>query len=148
MTSGLRATPRSRHIDLQIGEAIDNRVRALDIARQFLNGSFPERLRMRTGLSVLWTDEWATAETRKQIENIARELEKTGDDWLKSLPFQPVIDLGNRPVVLLLDALPPDVWMEARESCGHIVKGARQDWFRICSDPRHRVINCGALWVC
>jgi hypothetical protein len=128
--------PRSRHGVQQIAAGIDSRIRSLRAYYDALKRSFPDRLRCRVHAAALWTDEWATREIRKSMESAVAEIDKKARDWFVSLSAPAAIDLNGSPAVLIIDALPPDVWLEVLNQGTQLFEGASQGWARIAAVPQ------------
>jgi hypothetical protein len=128
--------PRSRHCVAHIAAGIDGRMNALR-ALQYVQGlPFPQRLRGRVHAAALWADEWATRDSRKTLESAVAAIEKQAGDWYAALPARAAVDLAALPIVMIIDALPPDVWLEALPQCGPFLEGASQGWSRIAAPPQ------------
>jgi hypothetical protein len=127
--------PRSRHYAPSIAAAIDLRYRTLDELLRVRKASFPERLRARLHAAALWTDEWTSRDARKSLESIVADIDKKGSDWLASLDPTTVIDMDDSPLVVIIDALPPDVWLESLPQLGALLDNASVQWRRITTLP-------------
>ncbi|MBN1759470.1 MAG: hypothetical protein JW863_14170 [Chitinispirillaceae bacterium] len=126
----------SLHYIRRTAAGIDGRLTHL---RSFLKTrvlSCPDLLRARVHGAELWADEWATRDHRKIVESAIAALEKKAEDWFSGLAPQPVIDLADSPVVVIIDALPPDVWLEALPHCAALFDEPVMQWNRISSLPQ------------
>jgi len=127
----------SSHCDTSVARAIRDRLLLLTQLQELSKRELPQRLAARTVLSALWTDEWSGAETRKILEHEVSALDASAQDWFITLPQQPVIDLssGPGPVILLIDALPADCWLQVLEALGSLFSQAQQAWYKTGSRP-------------
>jgi hypothetical protein len=133
-TGGFPELPRSRHCASKAA-VIDGRMAAL---RAFLNTHdlpFPQRLRGRVHAAALWSDEWTTRDLRKNIEAAMAGLEKQAGDWHAALQALSPLVLSVPVIVIIIDALPPDVWLEALPQCGPLLDRAKQEWSRLTVPP-------------
>jgi hypothetical protein len=135
---------RSRHCASKAA-GIDGRITALCAFLDAKRLPLPQRLRSRVHLAALWADEWTTRDMRKHIESAVAGLEKQAADWHTALPVQPTIALEQPSMVIIVDALPPDVWLEALPQCGPFFEGAMQGWARLTAPP-HTVSSLCALF--
>jgi len=62
-------------------------------------------------------------------------MSQAGEHWLKSLlPVQPII-LKDRPVVMIIDGVSPDVWLETMELLKWKLGDPPLSWCRLEADP-------------
>ncbi len=69
----------------------------------------PDALQVRIPLSGILVDSWVTEELRSLVFEILRQAAQRGDEWLGTLPAIEPIELSDRPVVLIIDGISPDV---------------------------------------
>jgi hypothetical protein len=66
-------------------------------------------------LDKILVDPWADDAVRNAVFDALREIEALGKSWLESLePVEPIV-LGESPLAVVIDAVSPDVWLEAAE---------------------------------
>ncbi|MFC1858274.1 DUF6079 family protein [Thermodesulfobacteriota bacterium] len=129
-------TIESRHANPDIAAGISKRLQTLEKLPRLLNETFPERLCTRISLSEILVDPWTGPELLSSVYEKIRTLEKSGADWLSLLPPVEPISLDDRPLVVILDGIAPDVWLEAaRSSEGDIGKG-NCSWYRLEGLPK------------
>ncbi|MBN2035594.1 MAG: hypothetical protein JW768_02510 [Chitinispirillaceae bacterium] len=136
---------RSRHGVPRVAEGIDFRLGALRLFQEVRGLPFPQRLRGRVHAAALWADQWSTRDNRKAVESWIKDSEKQAADWYAALPAAAVVDLSTMPLVIIIDALPPDVWLEATAQCGPLLEGSSSEWGRIAAAP-HTVPSLAALF--
>jgi hypothetical protein len=66
--------------------------------------------------------------------SIVRNIEETCRAWFRSLLQTSAIDVSGNPVVLIFDAIPPDVWMLAQEISP--LENIQCTWNKLKSAPR------------
>jgi hypothetical protein len=76
-------------------------------------------------------DTWASLELQKAADAVIRDITEKGGDWLASIPVIEPIDLSDAPVVLLIDALAPDIWVETQKGLSPFLGEGRQSWARL-----------------
>jgi hypothetical protein len=137
--------PLSHHCNPDEAAAINNRLKILRSFAEFEQTHIPNRLRKRIAAAALWADNWSTSEMRKTLTAHISTLESQAADWLTALPFIASINGEDHPFVLILDALPPDVWLEASTLLNNLLKDSKQSWARLDSSP-HTVPSLCALF--
>lgn len=126
----------SRHVDRQIADKIKARLNVLKQITRLLSAPLPEGLRARIPLSDLLVDTWATEELRSSVFEKIRAAEKKAAQWLTALPPVEPIELSTNPLVMIIDGVSPDVWLEAVDTLGSVVESASQAWFRLETSPK------------
>lgn len=124
---------RSRHADLEIAGGIDARLAVLTRISDLKNAGWPDRLRARVPLSAILADAWVSDDLRTTVFDKNYELGRKGADWLSALPALEPIDLSAKPVVIILDGVSPDVWLDALE--GLDAGPDTNSWSRLEADP-------------
>jgi hypothetical protein len=124
-----------RHNDRRIAERINTRLKTLDQLCRMDITDLPAALISRLDLARIYADPWATTEIKAmvldQIDTLARE----SDPWLTAqTPLQP-IDLADAPVVIILDGVSPDVWLDASERLTEFMEKRNTRWFRLEAAP-------------
>lgn len=122
---------RSRYRSARRAAEIDRRLAALHEWCELGRATFPVRLQRRIHLSVLLHDEWTDASAQAQIHMHIQKLGRRGDEWLKTLPPLPAVDLSARPAVVILDGVPPDVWAASGQGLYDAAGQPDLSWFRL-----------------
>lgn len=126
----------SMHISAKIAKQIQGRLETLQNFSISARSFYPDSLRCRMYLSNILVDPWATAELCEQIRHKIDELAKNAEEWLALLEPAKPIPLDDNPVVLILDGISPDVWLETIECLpGNIIKSSIT-WYRLDVPPR------------
>ena len=105
--------PASRHVLPGRAREIERRAAALQKAAARMELPFPGRLGTRLPLEELLMDPWIDDGLQTAVFDWLREAEKLSSDWLAGLQPVPAVDLAEGPLVFVVDAVPPDVWLEA-----------------------------------
>ena len=126
----------SRHVEQEVASGIKERLSVLQRIALLSNVSFPDALRVRIPLSQILVDLWATTELRTFVNQRIRMVAKMGEEWLATLPpVKPVI-LSDNPIVMILDGISPDVWLETMDRLGYKANGMELSWFRLETSPK------------
>ena len=134
--NGFTEVGAARHCIPEEAAAVSGRMKLLQGMHELQRSPFPNRLRARVHAAALWADDWATQDVRKGVDAWVAGLSAQAADWLAALPPLAPIDLAQRPVVLIVDALAPDVWLEASTAFGPLLQNATQNWSRLSSVPQ------------
>jgi hypothetical protein len=136
---------RSHHCNSDQAASIDNRLNLLTSLAQCNSLPFPDRLRQRLFAAGLWADNWSTADMRKSLAAIVASLESLAADWLAVLPPVSALDTTDRPFVIVLDAVPPDLWLEVSQQFRDALANTTISWARLACGP-HTVPSLCALF--
>lgn len=125
-------TAPSAHVDPVVAAAVSERLACLDRLCTDLAAEVPVRLRARLGAAAVCLDAWSTQKLKDACHAAIRRLERLGDEWVATLaPVRPVA-LATCPIIVVLDAVPADVWLTVADQLGgDLVRGASQEWFRL-----------------
>jgi len=126
----------SRHVDQNTAREINKRMAGLKRIASMLAALPPETLSARIPLSDILVDPWVSNEFRSRVHQAIQRIEQNAEDWLVMLSAVEPIDLSDCPVVLLLDGVSSDVWLEAWQ---HLKKGLKEvdvKWFRLDVSPK------------
>lgn len=105
----------SKHVDPEIATGIKKRLSVLKRIASLLNASHPDTLRVRIPLSEILVDSWATNELQSLARDKIGKAVEMGKEWLSMLsPVEPV-SLSDNPIVVILDGISPDVWLETMD---------------------------------
>jgi hypothetical protein len=122
-------TVYSKYLDES--EAMRIKMRMLSL-KKFLDSNdlqYPQRLRARSAAAALYKDSWATTKLKANILSCIEKIAADGQDWFSTLPVVPHV---NCPpfTVLLIDAMPVDVWLEIIASVPDLFATGDKEWFR------------------
>ena len=127
--------PRSSHLLPAEAAGIRGRLETLHKVCSLLNTTFPDRLRTRLWIAHILFDPWSTNELQSLAEKAIDTISSSGKDWLAVLPAAACLDLKDRPIIVILEAIPPDVWLEVAAS-GSLTDPSKQGWFRLETEPK------------
>jgi hypothetical protein len=96
---------------------------------------FPERLRARLGAAAIALDPWGNDRTRALAEHQVRDLSEHGEDWLAVLPPVTPLPLDSPSLIVILDAVAPDVWLEVQHARPGLFNDANTAWLRLDARP-------------
>ncbi len=128
----------SRFLEESEAGRINYRLSALKRICSLLRQTYPDRLKSRLEASVLYTDSWTSSRLKSEILSIIDNVEKEGDDWFLSLPAVKPLQFTDPVTVILVDAVPVDVWLEVFSANKHLFQKSISGWFRATA-PSHTV---------
>jgi len=102
----------SHHVDRQVAREITGRLNMLKRVASLLNDKLPDLLRVRIFLSQILVDSWSTKELRSIVNQKLQVVAEKGEEWLDMLSPVEQIVLEENPIVMILDGVSPDVWLE------------------------------------
>jgi hypothetical protein len=127
---------RGRHVDPKTASRIAERLDLLSALAATRELPFPGRLSLRPTLESFLSDPWAGTELQSRTAELLRETASLGESWLAKLDPVEAIDLERGALIVLIDGVPPDVWLE----CMDLIKGRSQglsiEWGRLQAEPR------------
>lgn len=135
----------SAHLDASRRREITSRLQLLERLRGALNEPMPRCLTARIELSRLGADPWTTDDIAKTATGAVTRLSESASDWLTTLPSCEPVDFAGRPCVLLYDAVPIDVWLEALRR--RPIDGAQVAWQRLDGEAHTVSALCAMLDV-
>lgn len=135
-TLPLPEPPVAAHLCAGEAAGIVNRLEMLGRLQQRLKHSPPHRLIARLAVVEIWHDSWATRELQEAGEAAIEKLAAESRDWLASIPPVKPLALADRPVVLVLDAIPPDAWLAIAEEPGPLLSAGQTTWHRLETSAR------------
>ena len=133
--SGYHKIPIPLHANRETAVKIKRRIETLHKISVLLNAPFPDIFRVRIPLSKIQTDSWATSELRSFADRIIYKTGQTGEEWLSTLTEVMPIDLQENPLVLILDGVSPDVWLETMDGLKLDIADMKHSWFRLEAVP-------------
>ncbi|MEA3436645.1 MAG: DUF6079 family protein [Thermodesulfobacteriota bacterium] len=133
---GYHKIPVPLHADRETAVKIRKQIETLHKISMLLNAPFPDALRVRIPLSKIQTDSWTTSELRSFADEIIYKTGQTGEEWLSTLAETKPIDLQENPIVLILDGVSPDVWLEAMDDLKLDAVDMKHSWFRLEVAPQ------------
>ncbi len=100
------------HADLTCSKETEKRLVLIGEIAGHLGRAYPERLAVRLDLETLFSDPWAKDALKTCVDRTLEKTQSLGGTWLEGLdPVKP-IRLEERPLVLLIDGVPPDIWLK------------------------------------
>jgi hypothetical protein len=124
----------STHVDKGRAGEIEGRLRIAAKIAEELGKPFPERLAFRMSLETLLSDPWSTEELEAEALETFTRVKSLGESWLAEKdPVEP-IRLEERPLVLLIDGVPPDVWLIALDRIEAGEGRPSISWARLATD--------------
>ncbi|MDD2708599.1 MAG: DUF6079 family protein [Verrucomicrobiae bacterium] len=94
--------------------ALRTRLAGLAELKDTLAAPFPERLAVRPMLARICHDAWATRETQEACRKVLDRLEQDAEMWMHALPSVSAVPLAEPRLLVVLDALSPDIWLEIK----------------------------------
>jgi hypothetical protein len=126
----------SRHVDRETAARINQRLQSLHRLWQLKDAHFPDFLRLRMPLSEMLIDPWASAELRSQVRHKIQTVAQAGEEWLMTLPAVIPIELTDNPLVLIIDGVSPDVWLDTTAELKADVGDITVSWYRLEVPPK------------
>jgi hypothetical protein len=123
--------PPAGHADPEKGARIGERLLLLGGVRSVLDRSFPERLRLRPLLERLLDDPWSGPGLREKAAVLLSETADLGEEWLLTLPPVRPVNLDGRALVIVVDGVPPDVWLGCMDRVEAFPGGLSTEWARL-----------------
>jgi hypothetical protein len=109
------ATADSRHVNPESAVKIRRRLETLIQICRLRGSPYPEALQVRIALSKILVDPWTSPQLRTLVHQKIQEAARTGEQWLATLPAVVPVNLASNPMVVILDGVSPDVWLETLE---------------------------------
>jgi hypothetical protein len=103
----------SRHIVAERAREITDRLSTASEISLRSEMPFPGRLGVRVYLDKVLADPWTDDAVRNAVFDSLQKIEALGKSWLEGLGAVEPIELAGGPLVLVVDAVSPDVWLEA-----------------------------------
>jgi hypothetical protein len=126
----------SRHAAGETAGAVEDGLRMLRRICELAAVPHPDRLRIRLPLSQIWLNPWASRDLRALVFEKIQAAENRGDEWLATLPAIEPIDLSRNPLVLLIDGVSPDIWLETADRLEAAPSAGRLSWHRLETEPK------------
>jgi len=124
-----------RHADAERTARIEERLRLAARIGEKLALPFPGRLSLRPVLETFLADSWCSADLQGSALEVLRQTASMGGEWLAGLGPVDSIDLEEDLLLLLVDGVPPDVWLECMDMIETYPKGLSTDWARLEAEP-------------
>ncbi len=126
---------RPKHLDREVRSEIRTKLKHLRKLCETRSKDLPDKLRTRIELAKLAEDPWASERIRKDVQRSIQQLARESGVWLESLDPVPPIETDDHPLVLLLDGVPPDVWMYLEENLETGIAHPETQWHRLTETP-------------
>ncbi|GAB4267524.1 MAG: hypothetical protein Kow0092_20900 [Deferrisomatales bacterium] len=123
------------HADPEVAGRVHKRLATLAAVQGLRGAPLPEGLRLRLPLVSLFQDPWATDRVQRLAEEGLAALDARAGEWAALLPPLEPLELDRRITVVVIDAVPPDVWLEAAARCGPLLAGAVTSLSRLEAAP-------------
>jgi len=121
---------------LAFGGLITGRLNLLKRVASLLNDRLPDLLRARIFLSQILVDSWSTKELRSIVNQRLQVVAEKGEEWLDMLsPVEPIV-LEENPIVMILDGVSPDVWLETMAGLKCDIDETTLSWHRLETVPK------------
>jgi len=125
----------SRHVNPENAVKIRRRLETLIQICRLKDALFPDTLRVRIPFSKILTDPWASPQLRSQVYQEIQKAGRAGEQWLATLPAVALVNLANNPMVVILDGVSPDVWLETLEEAIIKLSDMTVSWQRLETAP-------------
>ena len=135
-TGAIEQPLHCRHADPERAARIEERLRLVAGIGEKLALPFPGRLSLRPALETFLADPWPGADLQGRALEVLRQTASMGEDWLAGLGPVDSIDLDEDLLLLLVDGVPPDVWLECMDLIEAYPKGLSTDWNRLEAQPQ------------
>jgi hypothetical protein len=90
---------------------------------------------VRIAFSKILVDPWASPQLRTLVHQKIQETARAGEQWLAALPAVVPINLAPNPMVVILDGVSPDVWLETLEEAIIKLPDMTVSWQRLEAMP-------------
>ena len=128
-------TADSRHVNPEIAVKIRRRLATLIRICRLRGAPFPDALQVRIAFSKILVDPWASPQLRALVHQKIQETARAGEPWLAALPAVVPITLASNPMVVILDGVSPDVWLETLEEAIIKLSDMTVSWQRLDVSP-------------
>jgi hypothetical protein len=129
------ATADSRHVNPEIAVKIRRRLATLIRICRLRGAPFPDALQVRIAFSKILVDPWASPQLRALVHQKIQETARAGEHWLAALPAVVPVNLASNPIVVILDGVSPDVWLETLEEAIIKLSDMTVSWQRLDVSP-------------
>ncbi len=130
---------KSQYYDREKAVRITDRLTALKRFDTLHRQNLPEALKTRLPLADMLVDSWITNDLRSTVLLELHKIAARGDEWLSSLKDAEPLILKEYPIVLILDGVAPDVWLQATENLGpNMLREFEISWRRLTVPPKTR----------
>lgn len=127
---------QSRHADPKTASRIAERLELLAGLASLREQAFPARLSLRPALEAFLADPWCGAGLQDRAAGLLADTASLGESWLGELkPVEP-IDLERAALIVLIDGVPPDVWLECRDVIEARPEALSLQWARLEAEPQ------------
>ncbi len=129
------AIVNSKHVNPAIAVKIRRRLETLIRICRLRGTPFPNALQVRIAFSKILVDPWASPQLRTLVHQKIQETARAGEQWLAALPAVVPINLAPNPMVVILDGVSPDVWLETLEEAIIKLPDMTVSWQRLEAMP-------------
>jgi len=131
----VQAVIEARHVNPTIAAAVRGRLRILQKIETLRKAHLPESLRLRLPLSEILSDPWSSDDLQLLTHQKIKAVAYSGAEWLATLPEVEPFELASNPLVIILDGVPVDVWLEARDALPAHSGRVAESWQRLTVAP-------------
>lgn len=110
---------------------INARLELLKNISRYGQESLPQALGTRIPISELLVDAWTSRELRSLAFENLLTIEQRGREWLSTLAVVEPIQLSDHPIVMVLDGVSPDVWLEILPALSSEMEEGSYFWSRL-----------------
>ncbi|MBN1576945.1 MAG: hypothetical protein JW913_10350 [Chitinispirillaceae bacterium] len=110
--------------------AIERRIATLRAIGTLAAVHFPGRLLQRSHIVAAFNDPWADAAVKKEALAALARLHDAGADWLSSLPAVEPVECEHPATIVIIDAIPPDIWLTVDSTGPGLFAAAKRTWHR------------------
>jgi hypothetical protein len=135
-TAGQRPGPVSRHADPARAAEIESHLELAERIGRRLARGFPERLSVRLDLEALLSDPWTDADLQAAASAALPQVAALGERWLDTLPPVQSLDLEKAPLVWLIDAMAPDLWLAVMDRIEAYPQELATSWARLEAEAK------------
>jgi hypothetical protein len=126
----------SRCADPETGGTIREGLKILRRICELANAPHPDKLKIRIPMSELWVHQWSSRELSSLVFEKVQAAARRGNEWLTTLPPIIPVDLSLNPLVLVIDGVSPDIWLETGERLEAAAAAGKLSWHRLEVAPR------------
>jgi hypothetical protein len=129
------AEAKSLHALPERAKSIKSSLERANLIHNGLALPYPERLALRIPVSELISDPWTTRALNEQAFSMVDALACSGEKWLSELSPVLPISLEDKPLVIIVDGVSPDLWLEAMDKIELLPGTLSSHWARLEAEP-------------
>ncbi len=121
----------AKHVDPDMARMINERLELLQSITRYGQERLPQAIGTRIPISELLVDAWTSRELRALAFEHLFTMEQKGREWLSTLAVVEPIQLSDHPIVMVIDGVSPDVWLETLPALSSEMEGGSYFWYRL-----------------